>query len=281
MRHFKGMLIVRILAAGIILPLISVLTWSSECPELTVHERVRLSAVHDGDTLRLTDGRKVRLLSVNAPELAIDGKAEQPLARASREAVEAFFADTELVHLSFESRRTDRYGRILAHVTHPSGRNLESYLVRQGLALPLVVPPDMAFAQCLQSFAEEARRESRGLWQTDYWQPLPAAKMNRAAPEFRVLCGQISTVDLAEDLWIELAGDLVIRIAREDAPYFAGSEFDLSKADNWQGRGIRVSGWLQDRSDNRKLMERGYKPWMVQVRTPFALEWLESPQSCQ
>jgi endonuclease YncB( thermonuclease family) len=102
--------------------------WGMECPTLPIHERVQVSSVYDGDTLRLQDGRRVRLIAVNAPELARDGKSDQPLARASRAAVEAFIADTEFVHLSFESRRADRYGRVLAHVTLPSGRNLESHL---------------------------------------------------------------------------------------------------------------------------------------------------------
>lgn len=275
------MLFARILATGIILSLVPVLAWGQQCPELAVHERVRLSAVHDGDTLRLTDGRRVRLIAINAPELATDGKAEQPLARASREAVEAFFADTALVHLSFESRRTDRYGRTLAHVTHPSGRNLESYLVRQGLALPLAVPPDMAYGRCLQELAAEARRERRGIWRTDYWQPLPANRLDGVEPQFRVLCGQISKADLQQDLWLELEGDLVIRIDREDFPYFAGSRFDPRRAESWLGRSIQVSGWLQDRSNDRRLMAQGFKPWLVEARTPFALSWLQSPQSCR
>ncbi|MCW8195346.1 thermonuclease family protein [Proteobacteria bacterium 005FR1] len=275
------MLFSRILATGIILSLVPVLAWGQQCPEPTVHERVRLSAVHDGDTLRLTDGRRVRLLAINAPELATDGKAEQPLARASREAAEAFFADTELVHLSFESRRTDRYGRILAHVTHPSGRNLESYLVRQGLALPLAVPPDMAYARCLQELAEEARRERRGLWRTDYWQPLPATRLEGVQAQFRVLCGEISKVDLQKDVWLELEGDLVIRIDRDDLPHFRGSRFDPGRAETWPGRGIRVSGWLQDRSGDKQLMAQGFKPFVVQARTPYALDWLEDSQSCR
>src|SRR5690606_38510349 len=141
---------------GVSLSVVPESVWGEECRPLTVHERVRLSAVHDGDTLRLTDGRRVRLLTINAPELAIDGKDEQPLARASRDAAEAFFADTDTVYLSFESRRTDRYGRILAHVTHPSGRNLESFLVSQGLALLHPVPPDMNLASCLQTLADDA-----------------------------------------------------------------------------------------------------------------------------
>lgn len=223
----------------------------------------------------------MRLIAINAPELAIDGKAEQPLVRASREAVEAFFADTETVHLSFESRRTDRYGRILAHVTHPSGRNLESYLVRQGLAVPLAVPPDVALAPCLQALADEARRERRGLWGTAYWRPLPAHLLDQMEEGFRPVCGRVSKLDRQADLWVELEGDLVIRIARQDFPFFRDSDFDPDDADQWPGRWLQVSGWLRNRSGNRRLMRRGLKPWLVQARTPFALRWQDpSAESC-
>lgn len=270
----------RILLAGIALSLIPALVWGQECPSLPVHERVRLSAVHDGDTLRLTDGRRVRLVAVNAPELAIDGKAEQPFARASREAVEAFFADTNLVHLSFESRRTDRYGRVLAHVILPSGRNLESYLVRQGLALPLAVPPDLTLAQCLNDMAERARAEGRGLWSASYWQPLPARRLDKVSPEFRVVCGTVSKIDRQAGLWIETEGDLVIRIDRDDFPFFRHGDFDPDQAESWLGRRLQVSGWLRDRGDNERLMARGFKRWVLQARSPFALRWLPLSDRC-
>lgn len=195
------------------------------------------------------------------------------MARPSREAVKAFFANTKTLHLSFESRRTDRYGRVLAHVTHPSGRNLESYLVRQGLAVPLAVPPDLAFASCLRDLAERARREGKGLWSTRYWQTLPATQLDQLEPGFRVLCGRVSNVDRQKDLWVELEGGVVIRIARDDFRYFEDSDFALGGAESWRGRSLRLSGWLRDRSDNERLMQRGF---LVQVRTPFALDWMDS-----
>lgn len=255
--------------------------WGEECPPLAVHERVRLSAVHDGDTLRLIDGRRVRLLTINAPELATDGKNEQPLARASRDAAKAFFADTDSVYLSFESRRTDRYGRILAHVTHPSGRTLESFLVSQGLALPYPVPPDLQLARCLQASADEARREGRGLWQSNYWQALPATRLHQADEAFRLVCGRIAKVSRQDGLWLELDGDLVLRIADHDFPYFADSAFDIEQAESWIGRHIEATGWLRNRSHNKTLMRRGFKPWTLQVRSPFVMAWMDDGQMCK
>lgn len=222
----------------------------------------------------------MRLLTINAPELASDGKDEQPLARASREAAEAFFADTDTVFLSFESRRTDRYGRILAHVTHPSGRTLESFLVSQGLALPYPVPPDLHLASCLQDLAAEARREGRGLWQSDYWQALPASRLQQADEAFRLVCGRITKVSRQGGLWLELDGELVLRIADHDFPYFADSAFDIEQADAWLGRYIEASGWLRNRSHNKALMRRGFKPWMLQVRSPFVMAWMDDGQMC-
>lgn len=223
----------------------------------------------------------MRLLTINAPELTIEGKDEQPLARASREAVEAFFADTDSVFLSFESRRTDRYGRILAHVTHPSGRNLESFLVSQGLALPYPVPPDLHLASCLQALAEDARQAGRGLWQDAYWQALPSTRLKNADEAFRLVCGRVSKVSRTGGLWVELDGELVLRIADHDFPYFAGSAFDTDQAESWVGRYIEASGWLRNRSHNKALMKRGLKPWVLQVRSPFVLAWMDTGQTCK
>ncbi|WP_460238583.1 thermonuclease family protein [Aurantivibrio plasticivorans] len=253
-------------------------TWGMDCPELPIHERTQVSSVHDGDTLRLTDGRRVRLIAINAPELARDGNAEQPLARASREAVEAFLAETQFVHLSFESRRADRYGRVLAHVTLPSGRNLESHLISQGLAFPLAVPPDLAFSDCLMAQAKQAQKAGLGLWNDPYWQAVAAHQLNDLEPAFRRVCGVVQKVDQSGDLFIELEGDLVLRVAHRDMRYFEHSEFDIERLRSAVGMHITVSGWLIDRSDNEMVKARGYKPWLMQVRTPYALDWAACPK---
>lgn len=70
----------------------------------------------DGDTLKLTDRRIVRLAGIDAPEVAHDGGKAQFYARQSREELDRL-AKGRKVHLfaaGINSR--DRHGRIVADV---------------------------------------------------------------------------------------------------------------------------------------------------------------------
>ena len=42
-------------------------------------QNVEVARVVDGDTVRLRDGRSVRLIGINAPELAHNGRTTEPL----------------------------------------------------------------------------------------------------------------------------------------------------------------------------------------------------------
>jgi endonuclease YncB( thermonuclease family) len=50
------------------------------CPADHIDEQVRVASMPDGDTLRLSDGRRVRLIGINTPEVAHDGRPAEPLA---------------------------------------------------------------------------------------------------------------------------------------------------------------------------------------------------------
>ena len=51
---------------------------AAACPLLPGGQEVVVRRVVDGDTLRLVDGRSVRLIGVNAPELGKSGGTAQP-----------------------------------------------------------------------------------------------------------------------------------------------------------------------------------------------------------
>lgn len=104
--------------------------------------------VLDGDTLRLSDGRRVRLLSVDTPELG------RPCADAARDFARAFVAGGEL-RLVPEQPRHDTYGRLLADV-EVGGRSLSRALLAAGLAV-LYEEDDPALV-ALQARAVDERR---------------------------------------------------------------------------------------------------------------------------
>lgn len=80
-------------------------------------------SVPDGDSLQLEDGRRVRLLGVDAPER---GRCFADVARSELERV------AKGKHIRLKDTVTDDYGRTLAHIF--VGRNLiQNDLVRDGL----------------------------------------------------------------------------------------------------------------------------------------------------
>lgn len=106
-----------------------------------------IANVHDGDTVRLCDGERVRLLGIDAPELAdsprcsvqsrrrlassrnapwCDGAAGE----ASRDALAAFLRGGSV---SIARTGVDDYGRTLARLS-VNGRDAGAYLISQGLA---------------------------------------------------------------------------------------------------------------------------------------------------
>ena len=74
-------------------------------------ETVKVRNVYDGDTLTLTDERRVRFLGIDTPEL----KENQPFSQEARDYTKGL-CENKTVYLSFDGEREDHYGRILAHV---------------------------------------------------------------------------------------------------------------------------------------------------------------------
>ncbi|MBF3305298.1 thermonuclease family protein, partial [Pseudomonas aeruginosa] len=52
-------------------------------------QNVEVARVVDGDTVRLRDGRSVRLIGINAPELAHNGRTTEPFAEAAKQRLQA------------------------------------------------------------------------------------------------------------------------------------------------------------------------------------------------
>lgn len=124
---------------------------------------VLVAQVLDGDTVVLEDGRKVRLLGIDAPELEKEGKPAEFLAHKAKAALREW-AQGKRVRLEYDELRYDRYGRTLAHLFLPDGTHLNRELVRQGLARVYVIPPNVRYRDELLAAQREAIQGPRGIW---------------------------------------------------------------------------------------------------------------------
>ncbi len=126
--------------------------------------------MNDGDTLRLRDGRRVRLLQVDAPELHGDCFGRAALS-ALRRLAPAGATVTLMRDRALDAR--DAYGRILRYVL-VGGRNVNVALVREGAASPYFFRKRRGrLARKLLDAVDEARAASRG-----YWGACPDARLN-------------------------------------------------------------------------------------------------------
>ena len=139
--------------------------------------------VVDGDSLDLTDGRRIRLLGIDAPE------KERCMASEAHERLKALALNR---YVRLKDRVTDDYGRILANVIlHPTFSEWRDYLWRRFIVKS--ASPDTAFLsrtmveeglarfnnvatsykKVLDQAQEEARREKRGIWSETCRQTTP------------------------------------------------------------------------------------------------------------
>lgn len=135
-------------------------------------DRATVRRVVDGDTVELNDGRLVRYIGMDTPEVRrrVGGQwveDPEPFGLAATEANRRL-VEGRTVRLEYDVQRADRYGRLLAYVyvTLPDGSEVmvNERLAAEGMAQPLTIPPNVKYAERFRAAAERARREGRGLW---------------------------------------------------------------------------------------------------------------------
>lgn len=215
-----------------------------------IDERAVVERVHDGDTLRLRDGRSVRLVGINAPELARrdTGAPAEAHAERARDALRKLLPPGSVIDLDIEAERHDRYGRLLAHIYLDGGaRNIQKILLEQGHALAVVVPPNAGRAECYRRAERLARERGVGLWALPEYEPQDASRLKAGTSGFRLIRGRVERIaETRGAWWIELAGDVSLRINKDDMRYF--EDYPLASL---TGRIIEVRGWLVPRRGNR------------------------------
>ena len=234
------------------------------CPTPGGLTSVTVQRVVDGDTLRLSDGRNVRMIGLNTPELGKQGRSDEPFAVAARKRLEALVAASDgRVGLVPGKESKDHYGRTLAHVYGADGANLEAQMLAEGLGFQVAVAPNVDLVACQQAAERNARQAGLGVWRQS-----PVLKAEQIVTSgFAVLSGRVSKVQRNRGgVWIELQDSVVLRVA----PNLLG-RFDAGLLERLEGKQIEARGWVLDRSRRGGLKE-GQARWMLPLTDPAMLQ---------
>lgn len=234
------------------------------CPAPDGLAPVAVQRVVDGDTLRLSDGRSVRMIGLNTPELGKKGRADEPFAVTARKRLEALVAasDGQLALLPGKESK-DSYGRTLAHLYGADGANLEAQMLAEGLGFQVAVAPNVDLVICQQTAERSARRAGLGVWRQS-----PVLKAEQITTSgFAVLGGRVSKVQRNRGgVWIELQDSVVLRVA----PNVLG-QFDVAALERLKGKQIEARGWVVDRS-RRGGLKDGQARWLLPLTHPAMLQ---------
>lgn len=128
---------------------------------LGINQRASCTITHvsDGDSVVCDPIGRVRLLLIDAPELAAGDIGRD----SRRELLEIMPVGTEVV-AETDVRVTDQFGRVLAYLFLADGSMVNEQMVESGYATALVYPPNVKYVERIRGAVESARRAKRGLW---------------------------------------------------------------------------------------------------------------------
>ena len=136
-------------------------------------EAAILDRVVDGDTIRVVTAPggsipaggsiRVRLLNIDTPELAREGRPQECLAAEATERVAGLMAPGDLVWLAADVEDRDRFDRPLRGVWTEDGVFVNVLLAEEGLARSVLFPPNDRFHAVVVAAEQRARDAGVGL----------------------------------------------------------------------------------------------------------------------
>lgn len=201
-------------------------------------EPVRIQRVTDGDTVVLEDGRKVRIIGINAPELS--KKSEGKLrgeAQAASALIQQMISESTDAALVLGDDSKDRYGRVLGHIVFDRTRSLASELILHGLAAATAVSPNTRCAEHNLRMETQARTKGLGIWQYPNNPWFAKSTGVKSIQGFHILTGLVEDVRKGKRYWeFQLANGILIRAKH--------SLLSSKDATDLQQKTVEVRGWF-------------------------------------
>jgi endonuclease YncB( thermonuclease family) len=231
------------------------------CSPFSKTETVKVARVYDGDTLTLSDGRKIRLVGINATEVARERKPDQPFAQQAKRAVQEFLNQSQRVELLVDTEAKDHYGRWLGYIYNGVGESLGQSLLQQGLAYHVAIPPNLSLAECFAQAEQQARNNQLGLWGNKGLSYIQAKGVYQGG--FQRVRGRVTAVHTGKHWHLDLGNHLTVMLYSEHQHRFV-RPFTKKEIKSLQGQNIEIQGWVY----------KSKGQWRIKLETPYGVELL-------
>ena len=140
--------------------------------------------VDDGDTIVLRDGRRVRYIGINAPEIQHKEQQAEPFGYNAKR-FNKKLVHRQSVRLEFDFEKKDQYGRTLAYVSLGDGPFVNAKMVFEGYAFFLYRRPNLKYNSILLQSQRDAMRANKGIW-LKWWEQEATYVGNKQSKRFHL-----------------------------------------------------------------------------------------------
>ena len=223
---------------------------ANNCSADTFHESVKVAHVYDGDTIKLTDGRKLRIIGINTPERGRDGKKDQPFYQDAKNHLQQIIEkNNNQLKIILGKDKRDRYKRLLAHIFTLQNENITSSMLKKGMGFSIAIPPNIKFNACYQKAEREAKKHNSGIWQHSFSQAVEAASLSETTRGFHQVKGTVQRIgESRSSYWLNLDEKFALRILKKDLPYFI--KYHPKQLLNQQ---VIARGWIYQRKNELRM----------------------------
>ncbi|MBD3245545.1 MAG: nuclease [Candidatus Omnitrophica bacterium] len=160
---------------------------------------IYVTEVIDGDTVRLENGRLLRYIGVDTPEVRVKRGtdfvyAPEPYALRALE-YNRGLVEHKRVRVEFDVEKTDKYGRLLGYV-FSGDEFVNKALLTRGYAVLLTIPPNVKYTKEFTAAQRAAREAGRGLWAE--MTLIPASRAHEHIARFRTVRGRVESTGESE-----------------------------------------------------------------------------------
>lgn len=231
--------------------------------------QVKVTEVIDGDTVRLSNGKLLRYIGMDTPEIRIK-EGEEFIYAPQLFSLEAKKFNEQLVEgkfvkIEFDVDKVDKYGRMLGYC-YVDDVFVNAKLVQEGLAVVYTRPPNVKYADRFIELQRSAREAKKGLWGA--YEVINHSEAHKYIDQVRTVKGKVlNTYDSGKTVYLNFGSDyktdFTVVIFKDSLKFF--QEKGISPLTFYKKKTIQVTGKIKK-----------YNGPEIVVNTPGEIEILDN-----
>lgn len=227
------------------------------------YSHIKVIEVIDGDTIKLSDGKILRYIGVDTPEIRIRKGGNfiyspQPFSLEAKE-FNRKLVEGKFVRIEFDVEKFDQYKRLLGYC-FVGDAFVNVQLLKNGFAVLYTRPPNVKYIDLFVKSQKEARKEKRGLWGA--YEVIDHSQAYKYINQIRTVRGRVlSAYQSKKCVFLNFGKDwrtdFTVVIFNPSLKFFY--EKDIDPLTYYRGKIVEVSGRIREYNGPEIIINTPYQ----------------------